>query len=295
MTDPTRQQPGPAASEQDPIRTLDGLPALTRRTRRLIFDDDPDAARRLLADALAGIDASTAPPDARLIDAASVYASLLADPAEVASTHPDRQRGWSQYAADAAERAFGTHSETWQSAAAHHADLLSEYGHTADAVAVHQRRLSAYRLQHRRHPAIASTRRALAIALHDDGQCEAAWHQMSAALHAWRHTANVTAPSGRALLRTYLAILAACGKDAQARAVVAEHGDLFGPAGSCTRDAALTTAAHKLRDAEVRHPPVCRAPGAPTTPRFLTALDSFTYWHAMFSSREHAHHAADNP
>jgi hypothetical protein len=272
-----------AASRQDQTRRCFAmLPAVLRRAYRLGAYGENDAALRLLAYALAGIDPITAPPDPGLIDAATLYAALLADPCDVPRRH-DLRLTWSRYAYQASERGFGTHSDRWQHAADGYAAVLSDQNLTSDAVAVHQRRLTACQ-QHQQHSEIPFARGQLATALHADGRCVDAREQIRVALHAWRHTAGVSAESGQALLRAHLRILAGCGRAYQAYLVAGENTDLFGAPGSSTRQAAICYAAMNLRKAELEHPPICELRSdRSTAPQVRTDEESLAYWCALLS------------
>ena len=258
------------------------LPHVIRRAERLISSGDPARACRLLAHALAEIDPVTARPDPRLIKAAIVYAATPSFEADNAG-HADMQLTWTRYAEAAARTCHGRSSSLWHQAADGYADVCAAQGLTFDAVALHNRKLDAYRT-YGPSDRIPSARDRLATALHTDGQCVEARTEIHETLRCWVRTRSPDQRTGGQLLTTYTGILAGCGHTGQAHALLREHADVIAAEGALQRESDTLVMAVQIAMTERDHPPVCSIQRAPTLARTPAAstpppADRWRYWH----------------
>ncbi|MEU7906387.1 hypothetical protein [Actinoplanes sp. NPDC049118] len=283
--------PAPRAGSDNTRLDLSALPAVRRRARCLLTRREYSARLRLLAQALSRFDPITAPNDQRLVWTALDYLQA-ADPCYIdvcvghrGARDEDFQLSWSLYAYRAADRCCGTRSELWLNAAFAHGEVLTEQGLTVDAVTVQQRLLPVSRQFDRRPERTAHAGRSLAKALHADGRCTDAHHEISTALTRWRLHPNPFIDSGKSLLFDYLSLLAGCGQEEQARAVLDEHGDLFGAPGSINRESAIWVTLMLQRDLDRTHPPICQLRPRPATPveDDDTAIATRDYWYTLLT------------
>lgn len=258
------------------------LPHVVRRAERLISSSESARACRLLAHALAEIDPVTARPDPRLINAAIVYAATLSFKPDNTS-HADTQLTWARYAETAARTCHGLSSSLWHQAANCYADVCAVQGLTFDAVALHNRKVAAYRT-YGPSDRVTSARDRLATALHSDSQCVEARTEIDEMLRCWKRTRSPDQRTGRQLLTTYTGILAGCGHTGQAHLLLREHADVIATEYAPQRESDTLVMAVQIAMTERDHPPVCtihRAPTPARTPAASTAppADRWRYWH----------------
>ena len=266
------------------------LPNVIRRAKRLISSGENARACRLLAQALADIDPVTARPDARLIEAAIVYAGTLSFAPDVAD-RVDIQLTWARYAETAARLRYGRSSQLWRQAADFYAQVCASQGLTFDAVAVLHRKLAAYRTYGPPDP-IPDLRDQLATALHADGQCAQARTEIHDTLHDWLRTRDPDQRLGGQLLTTYTAILAGCGHTTDAQALLREHADLLTADSTISPQAAALITAVQIAMTERDHPPVCTARPATAEPPASTPLppQRWQVWEAILLNRHPTPH-----
>lgn len=239
------------------------VPAVERRAGALTDSGHHRAARNVLASLLAGLDPITAPADPQLVDLVQTYLVLhdyvtYFDRVPRSAADDDFGLSWSLYALRKTEDLFGTRDPKWSQVAARHARVLAGQGLTGDAVTVHRRRLEM--AVGGRHPeSIAETWRAVAYALHADGQCGEAHDEIAAALRCWHITPDPACRYGTYLLRAALLMLAGCGDADRAIATIEQFGHLLGAPGSGLRADNIHAALVELRSPDQRHHPlVCQ-------------------------------------
>jgi hypothetical protein len=261
---PSFHPAGPASGPRGPGR------AGRRRASQLGLHGRPHAAAQRIVTVLSGLDPVRLLPRRAVVRLVVRYLTLDAvtttDGPSPASEDDAFRLSWSLYAYRGAELLAGTDSLLWEVASARHGEELTRQGLTVDAVTVHRRRLAV--AQGRRDPeAIGYARRAVAVALHADGQCADAHEQTRTVLDAWRNDPGGSDVLGFNLLRVRLLLLAGCGLLGQARAALAAHGDVFGAAGTDRRRDAIWIMAGFLPETLRRHQPVCQFhPRAPLDP-----------------------------
>ena len=263
------------------------LPHVVRRAERLIFSGDGVRACQLLTHALAEIDPVTALPDPRLIKAAILYADTLSFEPDNAG-HAELQLSWARYAETAGRTCYGRSNSLWHQAADGYADVCAAQGLTFDAVALHIRKLDAYRT-YGPSDRVPSARDRLATALHADGQCVEARTEIHETLRCWGRTRSPDQRTGRQLLTTYTGILAGCGHTGQAHVLLREYADVIAAEDALKRESDTLVMAVQIAMTERDHPPACTIQRAPTPARTPAAstpppADRWRYWHKALLS-----------
>jgi hypothetical protein len=245
----------------------EALCAITQRSRQLTRAGQSSAARRLLTGVLADLDPVTAPTHPALIDL--VYGYLLeeiyADDAPRSAHDEAFTLSWSLYASRAAESTFDTSSPRWDTIACAHAAVLTAQGLTGDAVTVARHQLTVA-ARSGRPGELVQAYRSLATALHNDGQCADAHHEIDATLLTWLFTGAQPHERGTHILRSYLLMLAGCGQRDRAHTVLNENQHLAGTPGSDKRTALIWPTFMKLNDEQRRHAPDCQLNPAAVCP-----------------------------
>lgn len=258
------------------------LPTVLRRAAKLRMRDDFGPAERLLGQALAGINPTTAPADPWLLQAVLRY--RLDPPAWTPLiSREDAALLWAGYPLWAATRLYRPAGYWWHEAASHYARALDDH-QLSRAAAIFQLQGHAYR-RHRHTPDVHLNWRLLAIALYKSGRCRAAHHEIRDALQAWRRYPDTDTETGVKLLWTYLRILAGCAQTDQARAAYLAHADLLGPPDSPTRTpwttVAVLIAVRAEQEAAEEHTH-CELRTPATAPDPTAATDRVAYWRNLF-------------
>jgi hypothetical protein len=235
------------------VNDLAMLPCVTRRAHRLLDRRHDNTARRLLAQALAGIDPDTAPADPRIIAAAVAYLAALTFLPDVPGRR-DIRFAWARYAYTASMHRYGTGSGRWQHAATVYACVLADQGFTFDAAMIYQRKLQAF-AEHGLAREIPTARKQFAVALHVDGQCDQALHQVRTALDECLRLPCAETTTSEIVI-SYAGILHACGHTGAAETVLAQDTELTGsPDGGYP--AAAWVAAARISMIKQAHLPMC--------------------------------------
>ena len=181
-------------------------------------DPHADRAARLQQYGLDHIDPITAPPDTELIAAAAAYARR-------GDGGPESRLLWGRYAYTASRTLWGfTHPVTLRMVGVFEAVLAAQQL-TFDVVRLCEDRVAAYR--HLDQPdQVTAARCSLVMALHRDGQCDNAEHEIADVLQT---QADGHAPARRSpsIVLSYAVVLAGCGTTGRAVCVLQDHADLL--------------------------------------------------------------------
>ena len=245
------------------------LYAVAQDARRLIEAGNPVEAIARLAAALQLFDPVAAAADPDLIDAALIFAAL-------AARAPTDQLSWARYAYRASQHAYGPVHDVTVRTGDVLSDVLQLQRFGVDAITVLQAQTEAY--TRRRDIARATvTRSRLARFLHEDGRCDDAEQQITAALtHRNPGLDDPVLRLTRAITAlTHITILACCGRHHAAERLARSQQQLLqalrteDPDGRGRR-AHLSTIAL----AEDHHAPVCTRP-LPPAPRAPVPLPTY--------------------
>ena len=244
------------------------LNAVTQDARHLVVAGYPVEAVARLAAALQLCDPFAAAAERDLIHAAMTFAPL-------AVGMPADQLSWARYAYRASLHAYGPVHDVTVQAGDVLSDVLQRQRLSVDAITVLNAQADAY--TRRRDIARATvTRSRLAKLLHEDGRCDDAEQQITAALTHRCHDDDpaLRIPRAAATL-VHITILACCGRHQAAEHLARSQQQLLqalhtqDPDGRGRR-AHLSTIAL----AEDHHAPVCTRP-LPPAPRAPVPLPTY--------------------
>jgi len=203
-----------------------------------------------LGAALAGLDPAHAAPCPELVTAAVAYARC-------GNADPGRQQAWLRYAYRSARHLWTDTSPATDRISHRYQQLLTKHRRLWPAVLLGRHRIELYRQAGEREQALTAGVD-VANLLHDGGACAHAEQQILDCWHTWLAHPHPTA-TGRTILLTRAAMLAACGRPQTAIAALRRNATLLNEASSVF----LRTAARWLTTAETAHADVCGRPGRP--------------------------------
>lgn len=184
------------------VPNLKTLPADVLRAYHLVKVGDPATATTLLSHHLDPLEHDWLPDDPVLIDAYTLYATLIDDA---------RQLRAARYAAAASRRLCPPHHPRRLAAARVLGTALHTRGRFTEAAAVRQDLLTVF--QQRDVPTgVLTTATELADSLHAGGHCGEAARVIDRAWRLWRTTPGADTATGQAVLHTYLHILRGCAR-----------------------------------------------------------------------------------
>jgi hypothetical protein len=252
--------------------------------RQLIRVGAHDAAAQYLAARLRHFDPSAAAGNASLAQAARLYTSIVDDPAWVAYL----RRHHRQHPADATTtpypRCGAPIDEPTVEAptVAGGAGSVLDLGHRSWSVDLDQ-----------------------AQAAHRQGHCGEAIRSADRALHAWRASGSARLSSrGVTLIVGVAAMMSACGRDTDARTVIATNSTYLPAPGSGDRHAFAVYALQAMDAAAEPHPAVCPAHTRGAWATALAATDDDTlpwahrrdhWWHLLTYGSPPGHRSCTAP
>ena len=243
------------------------LYAVTQDARLLIEAGKPVEAIARLAAALQRFDPVAAAADPDLIDAAALFAAL-------AVRVPVDQLSWARYAYRASLHAYGPVHDVTVRTGDVLSDVLQLQRLCVDAIAVLDAQAGAY-IRRRDTARATGTRSQLARLLHDDGRCDQAEQQMTAAL-THRHPDNPALRIPRAVATlVHITILAGCGRHHAAEHLARSQQQLLQALQTPDPDGRGRRAhMSAIALAERHHAPVCTRP-LPSAPRPPVPLSTY--------------------
>ena len=207
--------------------------------RQLIRVGAHDAAARFLAARLRHIDPAAAARNALLAQAAHLYTSIVDDPAWAAYLHRHRR----QQPADATTTPYPRCHTPIDEPTVKAATVAGSAGSTLD-------------LGHRSWSVDLDQ----AQAAHRQGHCGEAIRSADRTLHAWRTSSSAHLSNrGVTLIVGLAAMMSACGRDSDARTVIATNSLYLPAPGSPDRHAFAVYALQAMDAAAEPHPAVCPA------------------------------------
>ncbi|XVV10870.1 hypothetical protein ACQP2X_39430 [Actinoplanes sp. CA-131856] len=178
---------------------------------RLMFRPAQPGPEPELAPPVGGLDPISTQADPDIIATAIAYARR-------SDADPELRLLWARYAHSASDRLWGGTSRTALAASRLYQQVLTEQDLTVDAVHVARRRLAA----HTYDPDSLLHQGSYALALHDDGQCDEAQEQITAALDHWSRRPHDCQDPG-SLLLSGATIHAGCGRLTEAVTLLAQE------------------------------------------------------------------------
>lgn len=181
------------------------LSTALRRANALIRAGERDAAATLLASYLDPLDVDALPADTALIDAFTLYATLLTSEQQISAA---------RYAATASSRLHTPRHPRRRLALQVLGTALQQHGQFTEAIAVRRELLTANR-QAGDQVAVLDAQRQLAESLHAAGRCDEAAHSINRAWQEWRRQPASLGGliTGAALLHAYSLVLRGCRRD----------------------------------------------------------------------------------
>lgn len=225
------------------------------RAQRLTETGQLQDAGQLLMRVMSRFDPITARPDADLIGVAMVVARCPA-------LDEETRLLWARYAYQASRLLVGDTRVLSLHATAVYAKVCGEQGLTFDVVWLCEQQVAAYR-QLGRPGWVVSGLRTLALALHDDGQCEDAEQAITEAVQLWCDRSDD--PRLETVVTSAAVIAAGCGRTDDAVGLLRDYA----PAMDELTGSHRQVTARWLAVAELVHPQVCSrrpTPGPGTWP-----------------------------